>query len=349
MLLDNPQTLTPTVVQACVPPGGCQDRLLDDGEDSVTRLPLLRSAMFGLAVQIAVLAQQVDAQILQIQSGENTIGVTRNGNACLTYKLTDVPFKPYVRTLCTPSGVNVLRDSPHDHVHHHGLMFAVAVEGVDFWAEFPDQKQGRQVHREIRAASRDLTDDRSVATVRQQLDWIGIDAAQTPLMSESRTVKVYTAAGLEASLVTWQTELAPAAGKDSVTLTGSHYYGLGMRFVQSMDRVGRFLFASGQPGPVYRGKERLTPSKWVAYVAPVNGQWVTVAMFDHPDNPRQPATMFTMPESFAYISATLNLKKQPLVIPAGKPLELCYGVALWDGDVDRETIERTHATWLELD
>ena len=39
----------------------------------------------------------------------------------------------------------------------------------------------------------------------------------------------------------------------------------------------------------------------------------TVAVFDHPTNPRHPATMFTMP-NFAYISATLNLMKEPLKV-----------------------------------
>jgi hypothetical protein len=122
-----------------------------------------------------------------------------------------------------------------------------------------------------------------------------------------------------------------------------------MRFVPSMDRVGRFLYASGEPGPVYRGKERLTSSKWVAYVAPVDGQMVTVVMFDHPENPRHPARMFTMPEAFAYVSATLDLDKMPLVIAAGKPLMLRYGVAVWDGDLDRKRIERTYEAWLALE
>src|SRR5690606_22625381 len=51
------------------------------------------------------------------------------------YRWAGVPFKPYVRELTTPSGTNVIRDAPADHLHHHGLMFAVTVDGVNFWEE----------------------------------------------------------------------------------------------------------------------------------------------------------------------------------------------------------------------
>ena len=46
-----------------------------------------------------------------------------------------------------------------------------------------------------------------------------------------------------------------------------------------------------------------------------------------------------MLDPFAYLSATLNLYKEPLEIVADKPLELAYGVALWDGEVSSEKIE----------
>ena len=75
---------------------------------------------------------------------------------------------------------------------------------------------------------------------------------------------------------------------------------------------------------------------------------VTVAMFDHPTNPRSPAGMFTMLKPFAYISATPNVWKEPLVIKAGQTVTLRYGVALWDGRIDKPTIERTYQQWLKL-
>ena len=57
---------------------------------------------------------------------------------------------------------------------------------------------------------------------------------------------------------------------------------------------------------------------------------------------------------FAYLSATLDLdkenglSKEALTISRDKPLEVKYGVAAWDGEVDKAEIERAYQTWLQL-
>ena len=59
---------------------------------------------------------------------------SREGKTILVYTI-DSGRKFYIKELFTPGGVQVLRDSPPDHKHHHGLMFAIGVDGVDFWGE----------------------------------------------------------------------------------------------------------------------------------------------------------------------------------------------------------------------
>jgi hypothetical protein len=120
-----------------------------------------------------------------------------------------------------------------------------------------------------------------------------------------------------------------------------------MRFVESMDRVGKFIQADASREEVIRGTEHVVGTKWIAYTAPVDGKPVTVALFDHPGNARHPAGMFRMLDPFAYMSATLNLYKEPLEIVAGKPLDLAYGVALWDGEVPAEQVEAMYRQWVE--
>jgi len=149
-------------------------------------------------------------------------------------------------------------------------------------------------------------------------------------------------------LLDWRSRLQTPPGKDSMALTGSHYFGLGMRFVASMDDGGRFSNADDKLGEVVRGDERLTPTKWCAFTAKADGKPVTVAIFDHPQNPRYPARMFTMAKPFAYLSATRNEWKEPLVVNADKPLDLSYGVAVWDGEVDKSTVEKLYQRWLNL-
>jgi hypothetical protein len=130
-----------------------------------------------------------------------------------------------------------------------------------------------------------------------------------------------------------------------VTLAGSHYFGLGMRFVTSMDVGGRFRNAAGKTGDVVRGDERLVRADSCGYTASANGKPVTVGMFGHPDNVRHPTHWFFMTKPFAYLSATLNLHEEPLKIVSGKPLVLRYGVVLLDGEVERGTIRHLYEKW----
>ena len=86
---------------------------------------------------------------LRIEQGKNTISIRAGDRPVLEYRFTDVPFKPCVARLWTPGGVQILRNSPDDHKHHHALMYAVGVDGVNFWEEAPRDQVGREVHRSL--------------------------------------------------------------------------------------------------------------------------------------------------------------------------------------------------------
>ena len=254
-------------------------------------------------------------------------------------------FKPYIRELLSPKGVNPLRDNVADHIHHHALMYAVAIDGVDFWSE--TKNCGRQVQRGISTASRSVN-GHSASAIAAEIGWTKADG-KTAVAVEKRTIVLYSSTNpADATLVTWRTQLAPPAGVESIKLTGSHYFGLGMRFVKSMDNASTFTFADpNAKGLAVRGDEKLTPSAWAACTGAVDGNTVTVAMFDHPDNPR-PVLWFTMGKAFSYLSATINLWKEPMVIRAGDELDVCYGLAVWDGKATREQIDAACQRWRKL-
>jgi hypothetical protein len=290
---------------------------------------------------------------MRITTEENIISVYKGNSVLLRYRYRDVPFKPYVQQLFTPSGINILRDAPSDHLHHHALMFAVAVDGVNFWEE--QQAPGQQVHRSFAETKIDKCNDVPNACFTEQLDWIN-PRSQELLLKESRTIEVCQVDEFKATLLNWKSTLAVPFGKESVTLTGSHYFGLGIRFLESMDTGGQFSNAEGKTGDVVRGDERLVKARWCSYSAKANGTPVTVAMFGHPDNLRHPTQWFTMTEPFAYLSATLNLHREPLKVTSGKPLVLRYAVAIWDNRIEprpvkdrrgeNEQIENVYHWWV---
>jgi hypothetical protein len=279
---------------------------------------------------------------VEIERTPSLVSIVAAGRTVLSYTTGASPMKPYAKTLTTPGGVQILRDSPFDHKHHHSLMFAVAVDGVDFWSEKP--ACGHQKPRGPTDAKLIAGEANGGVVVTQVLDWMSPAGAK--LLDEQRTITVFAGTQAPATLLTWRSRLSVPEGKAEVKLTGSHYFGLGMRFVESMDKAGRFFNSEGTEGPIVRGSERVTPARWCAYTSNADGKPVTVAILDHPQNARR-AYFFTM-RPFAYLSATINLWKDPLEVKAAAPLDLRYGVAVCDGTLGPEQVERLCRQWTEL-
>jgi len=217
-------------------------------------------------------------------------------------------------------------------------MFAVSADGVDFWSETP--KCGWQLDRGMKTTPNGLV---------QSLDWAATQGAAA-ILSEERRIEIAPPSGGADSgctLLTWQSKLSAGPGRESVKLTGARYFGLGMRYLQAMDKGGAFFNAEKQPG-VQRDPKRpewnIDGPAWCAYTALCDGKPVTVAMFNDPKNLRPPS-WFTMQNPFAYLAGTISLDLQLHIIEKDKSLTLRYGVALWDGKIEDEKIAAAYKFW----
>ncbi|MBI2431464.1 MAG: PmoA family protein [Candidatus Hydrogenedentes bacterium] len=288
-----------------------------------------------LAAAMVCALPAAGADSFRLMVDEATVSVLHQDQAVMRYRYGGVPFKPYVDQLTTPSGVNILRDAPEDHLHHHALMYAVKLNGINYWEE--KEAPGRELH--ARWTSVDVRPE--AAGFVELVQWKA-PAEDTVLAEETRTITLHRVEGVDATLLTWA--MAMRAAGEPVELTGAHYHGLGMRFLVSMDANGRFMNANDDPGELVQGSQMRTRGRWCVYQAEADGKPVTVAMFDSPEN-AQPVTWFTMTKTFAYMSATLESDRKPLQLGE---LILKYGVAVWDGHVDREQIEAVYQRWLML-
>jgi hypothetical protein len=320
-----------------------------------------------VACCLAVLAgTALAADPPQVVVDTNSITLQMGGRPVARYRYSEVPFKPYLQELRTPSGINILRDSPFDHKHHHSLMFAVAVEGVNFWEE--KDGSGREEHVAIDGTFVGQLGGTACAAFTERLTWT---SGARSLLNETRTIRLLRDPAGKATLLSWTAALQPwesglrpsSTNLASVTLSGANYFGLGMRFLTSMDKTGRFINADGGEGVPGTNDKR---SRWCAYTADAEGKPVTVAMFDHPANARHPATWFTMLEPFSYLCGTLGLHHEPLKLSmtAGRldqyrgdrreepvvepPPPLNYGVAVWDGQISPDEIERMYGQWATI-
>lgn len=305
-----------------------------------------------LAILIPTLAAGVQhvgaAEGYAVRLDGASLWIEEDGKPVLTYRYRGVPFKPYAGELWF-GGVNVLRDAPEDHLHHHGLMFAVSVDGVSFWGEL--EGNGSQIHQSFESIHASAPGEPVAAGFTERLEWRFPDGSAALL--EDRTVNarpVYLDEGqpVYAVLVDWTSSLTgpEPANPDAapVEIGGEHYYGLGLRMPRWMDEVGTFRNAAGAEGRVFRGEERLLEAGWCAYSV-TQGRDITVAMFDHPGNPRG-AVWFTMPTPFAYLSATLLYHEKPLTIGAFESLTVRYAAAVMRGTVTDEQISRVRNHWL---
>lgn len=264
--------------------------------------------------------------------------------------------KPYFDVFATPEGRNILRDAPADHLHHHGMMFAIKIDGVNFWEEHEANKGRQLVDAKAIANTVSSRDKRTTGLFQSSLEWV--DSAEKTLAREDRKVLCHVGLVPEATLVDWTTTLSLPPGKEKATLGGNHYHGLGMRFDKSMDSGGRFFSSAdtadgndqdgaGAKRETVRGTEGLTECDWMAYTAKLDGRDVTVAVFDTPGNPRK-MRAFTMGgdgTTFAYLSATCNLQREPVELHPDKPVNFRYGIVLWEGVRNREEIDAVYRQW----
>jgi hypothetical protein len=283
---------------------------------------------------------EADGSATQLSEQKSSKVILKSGDKSLAeYRFVAVPFKPYIDVLRTPSGRNILRDAPYDHLHHHGLMFAISINGCNFWEEStPNNGKELTVSTKPEGGS-------ETAVLESELDWKDKDAKT--LVKEDRKISV--SENKNVTLLDWQTTLKTEGQSVILDKSNHHYFGLGIRFDQTMDADGRFFADNGKnDGEVFRGTERLKPCRWMAYTAKLNGEPVTVAVFGNPKNPI-PTMAFTMGDGkkvFAYLGITLNLHRQPVEMKANTSLTFRYRVAVWDGEVAIETVEKEYGNYV---
>ena len=107
------------------------------GARKVRRMILASVACWAALFGCVAAAAETKPLRLQI---DQDVSIQVRGHTIVTYRATPSPNRPFLRELWTPGGVQVLRDSPHDHKHHHGMMFALSVRRDRFLVRRADQR-----------------------------------------------------------------------------------------------------------------------------------------------------------------------------------------------------------------
>ncbi len=316
---------------------------------SRSRLIRLRRSKGGLLTASLALAFWATAAhnawaetSIRLHTEPRLVEILEYNRTLLNYPFSTNQFKPYVGDLFTLDGRELLRDSPPDHVHHHGLMYGIQVNDINFWEEAPDA--GHQIPQAelTREVKKDAA-GRPRARFSQVLHWVKArDAGErntTPmaLLVETRTITLTVDSETGGLLLEWTSEFTVGEGASEVILTGTSYDGLGIRFRADWDGVADRRNSENLPYPD-DGVQGVLAARWMAVDHPVEGRPFTITLFNHPSNPGR-ARFFSMQKPFTYLSATQGLDEAPLTYRNGDHWRLRYLLMVSPGRTPRNLLD----------
>ncbi len=312
------------------------------------KIPCALAAFLALGCSGAGAASPMSLD-LKLDRGE--VEVRFHDRKVMVYAFATNQFKPYVRELYTLRGENVLRDAPPDHLHHHGLMYAVALNGVNFWEERDAPGIERPVEVLSYMAGKDATGLPQAQFV-QLIHWLApgdrqaTNSAQVALLFEQRTLTLTANESAGEIALVWDSEFEAGPRPGKLKLHGANYNGLGLRLPESFNHVAQFHNSSGRP---YTGNntQNVIPAEWTSVAGAIDGREVLLALFGNPSNQSGDGKFFTMLDPFAYLAVTQGLDEQPLEYSPGQKFRLRYLLAVYSQSQPRDAIASRYQRWIK--
>lgn len=309
-----------------------------------------KAIWFAVGLAFSLSASAADSPLsLRFSQSPDELSIFYQQQKLLVYMLEAHPYKPYIKELYNSKGAAVLRDSPADHLHHHGLMYAIKVNGINFWEEIAAsgfEKPVKLLRHEIGQNREGLPR----ATFAQLIHWIRpedkslVDTTPAALLVEQRTITLTIDEAGQEVAVEWNSTFEVGPKTARVVLTGANYHGLGLRFPQALDALAKHSNSEKAPD-LANGKQDVSPAKWSSVYFPAPDQPLTVSLFGGAKNVRGEARFFTMLTPFAYLSATQGLDQQSLTYEQGDKFALTYLITVYPGAKSPEFLRQRNQRW----
>ena len=290
-----------------------------------------------------------------VETEEGILEVTVEGELFTRYHFGADLIRPFLYPVLVNDGLGVTRNWPMvqgvpgektDHPHHTGIYTAQgSVNGVNNWDNEPNH--GYIIHRGFTR----IYGGPVAGGLTEALEWT--DPERKVLMTETRRMAFY-ATEPHARVLDYSVTFHASAGQ--VTLGDTKEGGLvAVRVASSMDVTGereggRFQTATGAINEKESWGKR---AAWCDYSGPVSGEWVGVALMDHPDNPRYPTywhvrnygLMTINPIALHDYTGNPN-NRWDLIIPAGESAAFNYRVFVHDGDTEEAQVSEHWHNWV---
>lgn len=229
-------------------------------------------------------------------------------------------------------------------------MFAIRVNGVNFWEE----TQGCGHEKSVGKATSEISttrDGQPRAVLRHRIHWVAEPSAtianteDAALLIEDRTLSVTLDESSGEVALRWHSAFWVGNVARDVTLTGSNYNGLGLRFLKALDPLASHLIGGTQPD-LSGSKQNVSVANWGAVTFNVPGKPATLAVFGSPWNPGGEAHFFSMKSPFAYLAATQGLDQKPLRYHTGNTFTLDYLITVYPEIKSADFLAKRGERWL---
>jgi len=257
----------------------------------VSRFTLLLALIFAAPAfadedQGGVKSGAISAKMLEEGA---TVRIEFNGKLFAQY-LSKGHGKPVVYPIIGPGQTNMVRNWPitdaaegeaKDHPHHTSLWYTHGnVNGIDFWAA----GKGTIVPTGVLSVSATGTADAGHAVVLGSNEWKSPEGKV--ILTDERAIKFHLLAD-DNRAIDYRVTLIASEG--DVTFGDTKEGSMGIRTHAALRlkgpvAKGKAINSEGQEDLKLWGKK----ATWVDYWAPIGGNTVGVAIFDHPSNPRHP-------------------------------------------------------------
>jgi hypothetical protein len=242
-----------------------------------------------------------------------------------SYRFGNLP-KPGLHPLTTPRGHCLTAFEPSDHIWHRGLWFAIKfINGSNFWEERPPF--GIQQSRAEPAC-------RAIGAHKLRIDHsqVWTSDATGPVLNEQRTI-LFSTAPDGSRQIDWSTHLFSLADLtlDRTPFTTWGGYG-GLYFRAALElHDASFLIPNGQTVPSLSGVSQDWTIMQAFTAAPNPNQKVSIAIIDHPTNPRSPTPWYNRSSPDWNSMNPAFLFHEPLKLPKDQSLQFHYRILYRDG------------------
>jgi hypothetical protein len=267
-----------------------------------------------------------NAKLSFTQAWNDRIAISSaGGDEPAVYRFDSNLPKACFHPLTTPSGHHLTGFEMSDHVWHRGLWFTIKfINGTNFWEEhepFGIQQPVAQPSCQTVSADR--------ISIWHSLNWTS--QATGIVLREDRTL-TYRSHSSGICSVDWSTDLHAKMDllldRTPYTTWGG-YGGLSFRASRELHDVS-FILPDGESAPGLAGQSH----DWVMMHAAVDGKGaprVSLAIVDHPANPRSPSPWYCKTgNGFTYMNAAF-LFHESLVVKKDQTLSFRYQVLYRDG------------------